>query len=66
MEKLEEIHQIKSERLVVDDPNASLVDAMTDYKRREGLVFANSNTHIAALVGDGGGCDFEHYWSPCR
>ena len=40
MEKLEEIHQIKSERLVVDDPNASLVDAMTDYKRREGLVFA--------------------------
>ena len=40
MEKLEEIHQIKRERLVVDDPNASLVDAMTDYKRREGLVFA--------------------------
>ena len=65
MEKLEEIHQIKSERLVVDDPNASLVDAMTNYKRREGLVFACSVRSNVALIGDCGGCDFEHYWRPC-
>ena len=65
MEKLEEIHQIKSERLVVDDPNASLVDAMTDYKRREGLVFACLGGHCADPLRDRGECDIEHYRGSC-
>ena len=38
MNPLEEIPQIKSERLVVDDPDSSLTEAMQDYKHREGIV----------------------------
>ena len=38
MNPLEEIPQIKSERLVVEDPDSSLAEAMQDYKHREGIV----------------------------
>ena len=65
MEKLEEIHQIKSERLVVDDPNASLVDAMTDYKRREGLVFACLGGDCVVPLRARCKCDIEHYRRSC-
>lgn len=38
MNVLEEIPQIKSERLIIDDPDSSLTEAMKDYKHREEIV----------------------------
>lgn len=43
MNPLDEIPQIKAERLVVEDPDSSLTDAMRDYKHREGIVYRQLN-----------------------